>query len=134
MFTVVSSLLNDFWRHRYKVEKNVTRYETDFQEMFDRPQKSPLEELIQHDNETFKTEALELLPAILDAAQRVAIKLKYEKKMKLSAISRTLGRSRFKTEQYIKEIERRIAMEIKVRMVAKNNERSNREAGPGRRL
>jgi len=137
MFTVVSSLLNDFWRHRYKVEKNVTRYETDFQEMFDRPQKSPLEELIQHDDETFKAEALELIPAILDtldADRRVAIKLKYEKKMKLSAISRTIGRSRFKTEQFIKEIERSVAMKIKVRMNDKINERSNREAGPGRRL
>jgi RNA polymerase sigma factor (sigma-70 family) len=136
LFTVVSRLYNDYWRHRYKVEKQVSKFETDFEEIFDPPQNSPLEELIHLDDEAFKADALALIPEILktlEADQRVAIKLKYERKMKLSAVSRTLGLSRFKTEQFIKEIERRIAMEINARI---NTENINKEAprvGAGRR-
>ena len=113
--TVISSLLMDFWREKYKMEKQVKKYGPEFEELFDEPQNDPLQSLIHLESEESKNRAAELLPRILaklDSEEKLAIKMKYEKGMKISAIARTLGHTRFKTEQWLKQIERRISMEI----------------------
>lgn len=113
--TAVIHLLYDFWRQKRSKEENVTKYAPEFNALFDSPVDDPLSRLIQLEDEQFKNKAAELLPQILDKLddkEKLAIKLKYEKNMKLSAIARTLGRTRFLTGQFIKQIERRISMEI----------------------
>jgi RNA polymerase sigma factor (sigma-70 family) len=113
--TVISSLLMDFWREKYKIGKQVKKYGPEFEEVFDEPQNDPLETLIHLEHEESRNRAAEFLPGILarlDVEEKLAIKMKYEKNMNISAIARTLGRTRFKTEQWLKQIERRISMEI----------------------
>ncbi|NIM10424.1 MAG: sigma-70 family RNA polymerase sigma factor [Candidatus Aminicenantes bacterium] len=113
--TVISSLLMDFWRKKYQKEKHVTKYEPEFEELFYEPQKDPLETLIHMESEETKDKAAEFLPRILDkldAEEKLAIKMKYEKGMKISAIAKTLDRTRFKTEKFVKQIEMSISKEI----------------------
>lgn len=129
-FTVVSSLLNDYWRRHYTAEKHVTKYEPEFEQLFDKPQQSPLDFLIRMDDNETRARAEELLPGLvnqLTGEEQVVIKLKYEKNLSISAIARTIGRSRFKTEQYIKQLERRISMDILQKM--NNHARGERPGG-----
>ncbi|MCP5045967.1 MAG: sigma-70 family RNA polymerase sigma factor [bacterium] len=113
--TVVTRLLYDFWRGKAGIQKNVTKYETDFEDLFDKPQKSPLETLIHQDDRQTQQAAAEVLPGVmaqLSRDQRLAIKLKYEQNMRISAIARTLGHTRYKTEEFLKQIESKISKEI----------------------
>ncbi len=113
--TAVIRLLIDFWRQQGAVEEKVTKYGTEFDALFDPPVDNPLIGLIKSEDEQFMNKAAEFLPKILDKLdfkEKLAIKLKYEKEMKISAIARTLDRTRFKTGQFIKQIEIKISMEI----------------------
>ncbi len=113
--TAVTRLLIDYWRKKGTIRENVTTYEPEFHRLFDEPQKDPYETLIHQDHEEMKKKAAEFLPHILDklnSKEKLAIKLKYEKNMKLSAIARTFGVTRFKTGQLIIEIEKKISMGI----------------------
>lgn len=113
--TAVIHLLYDFWRQKGSKEEHVTKYGPEFKALFDLTVDDPLSRLIQLEDEQFKNKAAEFLPRILaklDAEEKLAIKMKYEKGMKTSAIVRTLGRTRFKTEQLIKQIEMNISLEI----------------------
>ncbi len=110
--TVVTRLLNDFWREKYRNQKHFTKYEPEFLELSDRPQEDPLRNLIKLDNDEMKEKAAEFLPHILDTLdykEKLAVQLKYEHDMKLSEIARTLNRTRYKTGQFIDEIQRKIS-------------------------
>ena len=113
--TAVIRLLYDFWRQKGSKEEHVTKYGPEFEALFDSPVDEPLSRLIQLEDEQFKNKAAEFLPRILDqldSEEKLAVKMKYQKSMKISAIARTLGRTRFKTEQMIKQIEINISKEI----------------------
>lgn len=113
--TVISSLLNDYWREKYKIEKKVTRYEQDFEEMFNLPVDDTAAVLIYLEDEKLKRNAAASLPQVLDKLdfrERLVIKLKYQKNMKTSEIAGTLDLSRYKAEQLIQEAEMRIKKEI----------------------
>jgi RNA polymerase sigma factor (sigma-70 family) len=111
----VFRLLIDFWRHKSHEEEKVTKHEPEIEKSLHRPPDDPLTVLIKTEDEAFKKKAVEFLPQILDKLdfkEKLVIQLKYEKDMKISAIARTLGRTRFLTAQFIKQIERRISTEI----------------------
>lgn len=110
--TAVIRLLYDFWRRKRTVEQTVTKYGPDFDAMFDPPVDDPYSVLVQSDDEAHKQQAAALLPKILaalDPDERLVIKLKYEKDMKLSNIHRTLGTTRYKAEQLIQRVEGKIS-------------------------
>ncbi len=118
--TVVSSLLNDYWRRHYKIAREVTTYEPDFNDAFDNSLKNPEENMLHIEHEREREAAAKLLPRILErltAEESFAIKMKFEKGMKISPIARALGRSDYKTKQFINQtvqkISREIAREIK---------------------
>jgi RNA polymerase sigma factor (sigma-70 family) len=113
--TAVIRLLYDFWRQKGSKEDHVTKYGPEFDALFDPPVADPLSRLIQLEDEQFKNKAGEFLPRVLDQLdyeQKLAVAMKYEKSMKTGEIARTLGRTRFKTEQLIKQIEISISKEI----------------------
>ena len=113
--TAVIRLLYDAWRHKRSIEENVTKYGPDFDAVFDPPVEDPLNLLLKSEDDHFKRKAAAFLPRVLDTLdfkERLAIRLKYEESMKISAIARTLKRTRFKTEQFINRIERKISMEL----------------------
>lgn len=113
--TAVIHLLYDFWRQKGSKDDQVTKYGPEFDALFDLPVADPLSRLIQLEDEQFKNKAAEFLPRILaklEYEQKLAVEMKYEKGMNTSAIARTLSRTRFKTEQLIKQIERRLSMEL----------------------
>jgi len=113
--TAVFRLLIDFWRHKNHEEEKVTKHGPEIEKSLHRPLDDPLTVLVKTEDEAFKKKAVEFLPQVLDKLDfkgKLVIQLKYEKNMKISAIARTLGRTRFLTEQFIKQIERRISMEI----------------------
>lgn len=113
--TAVIRLLYDFWRQKRSKEEHVTKYEPEFDALFDSPVDDPLSRLIQLEDERFKNKAAAFLPRVLDKLdfkERLAIQLKYENGMNVSAIARTLERTRFKTEQFIIQIEDKVSKEI----------------------
>ncbi|MGE5342359.1 MAG: hypothetical protein ACM3SY_12860 [Candidatus Omnitrophota bacterium] len=113
--TVISRLLTDFWREKFKIQKNVTKYEPEFYYLFNSPQKDPLDTMIDWDYEKTKTKASKFLSHALnklDFKEKLTIKLKYEQGMNVSGIARTLGYTRYKTEQFIEETERKVSLEI----------------------
>jgi RNA polymerase sigma factor (sigma-70 family) len=113
--SVVYRLLIDLWRHQGTVEDHVKKYGPEFMAIFDLPGNDPLSRLIRLEDEEFRKKAEELLPQVLDkldSKEKIAIKIKYEKSIKTGEIARTLGWTRYKTDQYIKQIERKIAKEI----------------------
>lgn len=115
LVTAVTRLLIDSWRQRGRIEENVTKYGPEFDALFDPPIDDPLKKLIKLEDEDFKNKAAAFLPQVLDKLdykEKLAIKLKYEKDMKLSVIARTLGCTRFKTGLLIKQIEWKISREI----------------------
>jgi RNA polymerase sigma factor (sigma-70 family) len=127
--TVISSLLNDYWREKYKIEKKVTRYEQDFEEMFNRPVDDTAALLIHLEDEKLKGKAAASLPRVLDKLdfrERLVIKLKYQKNMNTSEIARTMDLSRYKARQLIREAEMRIKEEI----LAKLRNRGGRHGTP----
>lgn len=115
LVTAVTRLLIDSWRQRGRIEENVTKYGPEFDALFDPPVDDPLKKLIKSEDEDFKNNAAAFLPQILeqlDYKEKLAIKLKYEKDMKLSVIARTLGCTRFKAGLLIKQIEWKISRDI----------------------
>lgn len=113
--TVVSSLFNDYWRRHYKIAKEVTKYEPDFNDAFDNPLKNPEENMLHIEHQQDREAAAKLLPDILarlTAEESFAVKMKFEKGMKISPIARTLGRSDYKTKQFIKQTVEKISREI----------------------
>ncbi|HLP45680.1 MAG TPA: sigma-70 family RNA polymerase sigma factor [Candidatus Kapabacteria bacterium] len=115
LVTAVTRLLIDAWRQKGSIEENVIKYGPEFDAFFDPPVDDPLKKLIKLEDENFKEKAAAFLPRILDKLdynEKLALKLKYEKDMKLSAIARTLGYTRFKAGLFIKQLEWRIFREI----------------------
>lgn len=126
--TAVIRLLYDAWRQKRSIGENVTKYAPDFDKVFDPPVEDPFKRLIKLEDEHLKKQAAAFLPKVLDTLdfkEKLAIELKYEKNMKISAIARTLERSRFKTEQFLKQTEKKISMEL-LKKTARNS------TGPGR--
>lgn len=117
--TVVSSLLNDYWRLHYKIAREVTTYEPDFNNAFDNPLKTPEENMLHVEHQQDREAAAKLLPGILErltAEESFAIKMKFEKGMKISPIARALGRSDYKTKQFIQQTVQKISLEIAQRI------------------
>jgi len=115
LVTAVTHLFIDSWRQRGRIEKNVTKYGSELVALSDPPVDDPLEKLIESEDEDSRSKAAAFLPQVLeqlDYKEKLAIKLKYEQDMKLSAIARTLGCTRFKAGILIKQIEWRISREI----------------------
>jgi RNA polymerase sigma factor (sigma-70 family) len=113
--TAVIRLLYDSWRQKGSKDDQLTKYGPEFEALFDPPIADPFSRLIRLEDEQFKNKAAEFLPRVLDkldAEEKLAIKMKYEKGMKISPIARALSRTRFKTEQLIKQIEMNISMKI----------------------
>lgn len=130
LVTAVTRLLIDSWRQKGRIEEQVTKYRPEFVALFDTPVDDPLKKLIKSEDEDSRNKAAEFLPQALDKLdnnERLAIKLKYEKDMKLSAISRTLGCTRFKAGILIKQIEWRISREIAAKL-----KQGGRHGTPGR--
>jgi RNA polymerase sigma factor (sigma-70 family) len=123
--TVVSNLLYDYWREKYGDEKQETKYQSDFRDFFDAPVEDPVDVLIKSDEEAVKNKASGILRRLLermDFKEKLAIELKYDRGLKLSEIARTLGETRYKVEQFIKDIEYSLKSEI---------QKSLALAGPG---
>ncbi len=117
--TVVSSLLNDFWRRHYKIAKEVTTYEVDFNDAFEHPHKNPEEKMLHIEHQRDREAAAKLLPGILErltAEEVFVIKMRFEKGMKISPIARALGRSDYKTKQFIEKTLRKISVEMAQRL------------------
>ncbi len=113
--TVVTNLLYDFWRELYKKEENETKYEPEFEALFDLPVEDPVDALIESDEEEVKSKASKVLRELLkrlDFKEKLVLRLKYEQGMKVSGITRTLGTTRHKAEQFIKQIEQKLSYEI----------------------
>jgi RNA polymerase sigma factor (sigma-70 family) len=114
--TAVVRLLYDSWRHKRSIEENLTKFASEFDAAFDPPADDPLHVLIREEEEQARDRAAVFLPHVLarlDHREILVIKLKYQKNMNVSAISRTLGCSRFKAQQFIWQTERAIAGEIR---------------------
>lgn len=130
LVTAVNRLFIDFWRQKSSLEENVTKYGPDFDVLFDPPVDDPLKKLIKLEDEDFNNKAVVVLPLILeqlDYNERLAIKLKYEKDMKLSAVARILGCTRFKAGLFIKQVEWKISQGLSVEL-----KRGGRYETPGR--
>jgi RNA polymerase sigma factor (sigma-70 family) len=113
--SAVYRLLIDLWRHQGTVSDQATKYGPEFDALFDTPGDAPLNKLIRLEAEEFRKKAAELLPRVLDKLdnkEKLALKMKYEKGINISEIARTLGDTRYKTDQHIKKIERKIKKEI----------------------
>ncbi|MCX6580175.1 MAG: hypothetical protein NT166_08325 [Candidatus Aminicenantes bacterium] len=130
LVTAVTHLLIDSWRQRGRIEENATRYGPEFDALFDPPVDDPLKKLIKLEDEDFKNKAAVFLPQVLeqlDYKEKLAIQLKYEQDMKLSAIARTLGCTRFKAGLLIKQMEWKISREISGKL-----KQGGRHEAPGR--
>ncbi|MCP5108531.1 MAG: hypothetical protein GY950_34420, partial [bacterium] len=98
--TAVIRLLYDSWRQKRSIGENVTKYGPEFDALFDPPVGDPFNRLLQLEDDHIKQKAAAFLPQVLaklDDKEKLVIQLKYEKNMKISAIARTLERTRFKT-------------------------------------
>lgn len=127
--TLVSRLITDYWRRHRTAERNITQYEWDFEEMFNRPVDDTAAVLIHLEDEKLKGKAAASLPQVLDELdfrERLVIKLKYKKNMNTSEIARTMALSRYKAEQLIQEAEMRIKEEI----LSKPKNRGGRHGTP----
>jgi RNA polymerase sigma factor (sigma-70 family) len=113
--TVVTRRWFDYLRRHYKIKKNVEKFSTDFENMFDAILEDPQKRLIKLEYEKAKKIAAEILPEIMDAlepGEKQAIKWKYEDGLNVSGISRGLGYTRYKTEKFIAKLEKNIAKKI----------------------
>jgi RNA polymerase sigma factor (sigma-70 family) len=117
--TAVVRLLFDFWRHKKTVVETAVKYGPQLDDLFAPPVDDPFSRLIQIEDEEKKNKAARFLPEILaklDAKEKLAVKLKYEKNMSISAIGRTLNLTRYKAEQFIMEIESKIAEKVSAKI------------------
>jgi RNA polymerase sigma factor (sigma-70 family) len=116
---VITNLWYDFLREIYKTKKNLTKFGPEFEGLFDRPVDDPLDQIVKLEHEELKKKAAAILPQILEnlaLEEKMVIKWKYEDELTISAISRALGKTRFKTEKLIEETEEKIKKKILVRI------------------
>ncbi len=109
--TVVNRLYIDFWRKQGRDREKLTSHAREFIV----PVKGPLGTLLEQERELTWEKAAAALPGILETLEdkeRLAIHLKYKKNLNVSAIARTLGETRFKTDKFITQIEQRLAASI----------------------
>ena len=117
--TAVVRLLFDFWRHKKTVEETAVKYAPQLDALFAPTVDDPCSRLLQMEDEQEKDKAARFLPqvlATLDVREKLAVKLKYEKNMNISAIGRTLDLTRYKAEQFIMNVENKIAKEIAMKI------------------
>jgi RNA polymerase sigma factor (sigma-70 family) len=122
---VVTRLWYDFLREHYQTKKHLTKFDREFESMFERPAGSTYDLAIKLEDEGLKKKAAEILPQILDSlapAEKMAIKWKYEDDLNISAISRALGKTRYKTEKLIEETEVKIRKKILLRIKYKGGQ------------
>jgi len=111
----VTRLIFDFWRTKRRVEKQVTRYSLDFEGMFNPLAPDPQAILSQSDAERFYRQARQFLPQIikeLNVPEKLALEMKYEHGLNISAIARTLGLNHYKTRTLLKNLEGQIKMKL----------------------
>jgi RNA polymerase sigma factor (sigma-70 family) len=133
MATVVTSILNDCWRSIRSAQQNVKRYvgtkfqdeveeteenggtikqEIAFADLFQNRPQDPYEVAVQD-------EYMEFLPEVLKELEKerlLVLKMKYTKGMNVTQIARTLGKSRYKTEQFISQTEFLVKKEIMLKL------------------
>lgn len=122
---VVTRLWYDFLREHYKTKKNLTRFEYEFDSLFDRPVDSPYDQIIKLENEELKKKAAEILPVILEnlsPGEKLVITWKYEDDLTTSATARALGKTRYKTEKLIEATEEKIRRKILLRIKNKGGQ------------
>jgi RNA polymerase sigma factor (sigma-70 family) len=111
LYTTVGRLVIDYWRCRARSRQNVAKYGNDIEAMFNGVQESPVESLIDREEEKTKIHILGLLPQViakLDVKEKLAVKMRYEQDANPGEIARTLGCSRYKAERLIKATENKI--------------------------
>ncbi len=136
----VTFILKDYWRSVFAAQKNVKKFakmsytaeETD-DDGNDGPLKQEIciEELLGKEepdpyNVAADNECKEMLPAVLeklDKKQKLVFHLKYEQGMNITLIARTLGKSRYKTEQLLEETKLFIKKEIMLKLKNKRRQR-----------
>jgi RNA polymerase sigma factor (sigma-70 family) len=114
--TAVNRLFIDYWRQKRSQEEKVTKYGFEIEQSLHQPLDDPYNVLLKTGDEALKKKAAALLPQVLQRLnyrEKLALKLKFEKGLNLSAIARTLGKSRYKTQQWLHRIETRISGEIR---------------------
>jgi RNA polymerase sigma factor (sigma-70 family) len=115
----VNELLN-FWRKKYRAEKKAIKYEADFEDLYQRPVDSPMDVMLEAEDEELKSQAGEILPGVLaelDPEEKLVYQLKYEMDLKrTSEIARRLRRSHYKTRQLLQQTENKIKREILARL------------------
>lgn len=114
--TAVTRLIFDFWRTKRRVGKQVTRYEPEFEAMFDPPAPDPQALLLQSEDEECRQKTLAFLPQLikqLSVPEKLAIQMRYDHGSNISAIARTLGLNHYKTRTLLKNLERQIKMKLK---------------------
>ena len=122
---VITNLWYDFLREHYKAKKNLTKFDNEFESIFDRPVDSTYDLMIKLEDEELKKEAVGILPQILEKLtpeEKLAIKWKYKDDLTISAISRALGKTRYKTEKLIEETEEKIRRKILVKIKNKGGQ------------
>jgi RNA polymerase sigma factor (sigma-70 family) len=134
---VITNLWYDFLREHYKAKKNLTKFDREFESMFERPVDSSYDLMIKLEDEKLKKEAAGILLQILEnltLEEKMVIKWKYEDDLTISAISRALGKTRYKTERLIEETEEKIRKKIslKIKDNAKIGMKENEKNQPQR--
>ena len=129
---VITHLWYDFLREHYKAKKNLTKFDCEFESIFERPVNDAYDLIIKLEDEELKKEAAEILPQILEnlvLEEKMVIKWIYEDNLTISATARALGKTRYKTEKLIEETEekirRKILLKIKdnIKICMKKNEK-----------
>jgi RNA polymerase sigma factor (sigma-70 family) len=134
---VITRLWYDFLREHYKAKKNLTKFDHEFESLFDRPVDSSYDLMIKLEDEELKKEAAGMLSQILEnlaPEEKLAIKWKYEDDLNISSISRALGKTRYKTEKLLEETEEKIRRKILLKIKAddKNCMKENEKNQPQR--
>jgi len=122
---VITNLWYDFLREIYKAKKNLTKFDSEFESLYERPVDSPYDLSIKLEDEELKKKAAGILPEILEKLlppEELVIKWKYQDDLTLSAISRALGKTRYKTEKLIEETESKIRRKILLRIKNKGGQ------------
>lgn len=112
---VVTRLWFDYLRQQYKIKENVEKYSFEFEKMFDSILEDPHKWFAELEYEKAKKITMEIIPKILDSLEpeeKQSIKWKYENDLTISAISRSLGYTRYKTEKFLAKLEKKIAKKI----------------------
>ena len=141
--TAVTSLLTDYWRSVGAAQKNVkktakTGIATDSKDGFDGQegegtvvQEISFGDIFQKESQdpyelAVKKEYLEFFPDVwgeLEKKRKLVMKMKYQRGMNTSLIARTLGETRYKTDQFIMETEFLIKKEIMLKLKKKRRQK-----------